>query len=150
MGLKLGKFVIPNPFGPYEEERYTSYLVKTWYQGKTAVVNTPDYVRDNIHVSLLARAYRGFAHRLSVTPGFEKHNPSCYAETQSAFTERFAREMRPRLGLECRFECKPQVDFIEPKVRINMDTLSARELEWDEKQAWDELAKYYREVFGSK
>ena len=54
------KFVIPNPFGPYEEPRFTSYLMKTWLAGETARVQTPRYVRDNIHVSLLAKAYAAF------------------------------------------------------------------------------------------
>ena len=51
-GLRLGKFVIPNPFGPYEEQRFTAYLISTWFRGETAVVQTPAYVRDNIHVIL--------------------------------------------------------------------------------------------------
>ena len=29
-GFLLGKFVIPNPFGPFEEPRFTAYLMKTW------------------------------------------------------------------------------------------------------------------------
>ena len=27
-GMRLGKFVIPNPFGPFEEPRFTAYLVR--------------------------------------------------------------------------------------------------------------------------
>jgi UDP-glucose 4-epimerase len=148
MGLKLGKFVISNPFGPCEEVRYTSYLIQTWFQNKTALLSAPDYVRDNIHVSLLAKAYRSFCHRLSPSLGFEKFNPSGYVETQKAFTERFSKEMRDRLRLECRFECKPQLEFSEPKVRINLDVLNHRQLEWDEVQAWNELAAYYENTYG--
>ena len=59
--MTLGKFVIPNPFGPYEEPRFTHYLMKNWFAGKTAIVNTPLYVRDNIHVSLLAKIYARYA-----------------------------------------------------------------------------------------
>ena len=59
--IRLGKFVIPNPFGPYEEQRFTHYLIKNWMAGGTPPVNMPDYVRDNIHVSLLAKAYLHFA-----------------------------------------------------------------------------------------
>ena len=33
-GLHLGKFVIPNPFGPMEEPRFTTYLARTWLGGK--------------------------------------------------------------------------------------------------------------------
>ncbi len=59
-GFTFEKFVIPNPFGPYEEPRFTAYLMKTWLAGETARVQTPRYVRDNIHVSLLAKAYAAF------------------------------------------------------------------------------------------
>ncbi len=55
--VPLGKFVIPNPFGPFEEPRFTAHLMKNWRDGKIAGVRTPDYLRDNIHVELLAAAY---------------------------------------------------------------------------------------------
>jgi hypothetical protein len=120
-GLALGKFVIPNAFGPYEELRFTAYLMKTWFAGRTAAVNTPAYVRDNIHVSLLAAIYAKFAVELSDRPGFSRINPSGYPESQGAFALRFASEMRPRLNLPCDVELKQQVDFQEPRVRINTD-----------------------------
>jgi UDP-glucose 4-epimerase len=144
MGMRLGKFVIPNPFGPYEEARFTAYLIQSWILEKTAIINTPHYVRDNIHISLLAKSYAQFAASLSPTPGFEKINPSGYVESQGAFTQRFADEMRIRLSLPCSFELKPQSDFVEPRVRINTDNIPLHELEWNEIQAWDDLAAYYR------
>jgi nucleoside-diphosphate-sugar epimerase len=119
--LPLGKFVIANPFGPYEEPRFTAYLVRTWLAGKAAVVNTPAYVRDNIHVSLLAKAYSRFAEMLHEGAAPAKVNPSGYVETQGAFAERFAREMRTRLGLACDLELKEQSDFPEPRVRTNTE-----------------------------
>lgn len=148
MDMKLGKFVIPNPFGMYEEPRFTSYLMQNWAQGKTATVNTPLYERDNIPVTLLAKAYVNFAENLTSAPGFEKINPSFYAESQGAFTERFAREMRPRLNLVCKFELGDQRLFPEPKVRLNTDSL--KNLKWDEKHFWDDLAAYYKKVLGCR
>ena len=50
--LPLGKFLIPNPFGPFEEPPFTCYLMQSWRDGKTPSVRTPDYVRDNIHADL--------------------------------------------------------------------------------------------------
>lgn len=144
-GVRLGKFVIPNPFGPNEEARFLSYLMRSWLDGRTPAVNTPEYVRDNIHVSLLARAYVDFAAALPATPGFQKINPSGYVESQGAFALRVAEQMRDRLGLPCEVLLKPQTDFAEPRVRINTDPLDAARLGWDEDRAWDELAEYYRE-----
>jgi UDP-glucose 4-epimerase len=144
-GLSLGKFVIPNPFGPYEEPRFTAYLMKNWLAGTTPNCSSPSYVRDNIHVSLLAKAYVQFVQE-SPASGFTRINPSGYAESQGSFTLRLAREMGPRLGLPCPVELKKQVDFTEPRIRINTDPLDADALGWDESAAWDELAHYYRRL----
>jgi nucleoside-diphosphate-sugar epimerase len=143
VGVGLGKLVVPNPFGPFEEPRYTAYLMKTWFGGGTAGCANPAYVRDNIHVSLLAKVYAGFAAGLPET-GFARRNPSGYAESQGAFTQRLAAEMRPRLGLPCLVELKRQTEFPEPQVRINTDIPDAQALGWDEAAAWDEMAGYYR------
>jgi nucleoside-diphosphate-sugar epimerase len=144
--MKLGKFVIPNPFGPYEEVRFTTFLIQNWLAGKVAPVSSPAYVRDNIHVSLLAKAYLYFAEKLDATLHFEKFNPSGYDESQGAFTLRFAAEMRKRLNIPCEVDLQHQTEFPEPQVRINTDLLNDLPLNWDETQAWDELADYYRKL----
>jgi nucleoside-diphosphate-sugar epimerase len=146
-GVGLGKLVIPNPFGPWEEPRFTAYLVKGWFGGQTPNCSSPLYVRDNIHVSLLARAYARFAAEVP-DKGFARLNPSGYVESQGAFTLRFAAELRPRLGLPCPVELKKQTDFPEPRVRINTDVPDAAALGWSEEEAWDELARYYRQAAG--
>jgi len=143
-GLKLGKFVIPNPFGPFEEPRFTSYLIQNWRKKEVSVIKTPAYIRDNIHVSLLAKSYLHFATRLMESPGFERFNPSGYPESQKAFAERFSREMEPRLKLRCGLGFEDQKEFPEPPVRINTDLLDANALSWNEPQAWDELAEFYQ------
>jgi UDP-glucose 4-epimerase len=141
--LSLGKFVIPNPFGPWEEARFTAYLIRCWRAAETAVVRTPDYVRDNIHVSLLASAYEAFVAQLPNQAGFAKVNPSWYVETQREFSERFAKEIGPRLGLTTALEFAQQTDFSEPLVRVNSDRVDAEALHWNESMAWDELAEHY-------
>lgn len=145
--FSLGKFVIPNPFGPYEESRFTSYLMNNWLEGKTARVRTPCYVRDNIHASLLAKAYAYFCESLPQAPSFAKFNPSGYIETQQAFTERFAREMRPRLAMPCEVTFDPQKEFPEPVCRINTDPVGLLPLDWDEAAAWDGVAAYYKKSY---
>jgi len=139
--MALGKFVIPNPFGPYEEQRFTHYLMKHWFAGAKPAVNTPSYIRDNIHVSLLAKAYAYFAANL--VGGVIRTNPSGYVESQGAFAQRVAHEMRQRLDLKCELEIKTQTVFREPRVRINTDEPDVKILNWDESIAWDEMANYY-------
>jgi UDP-glucose 4-epimerase len=145
-GINYGKFVIPNPFGPYEEERFTAYLVKSWFNGVTPTVQTPEYIRDNIHVSLLACSYLKF---LTINNPknviSQKVNPSGYVESQGVFAERFAKEMGSRIGVEARVILKEQVDFSEPLIRINDHKAILDTSDWSEESAWDEMAKFYLE-----
>lgn len=145
--MSMGKFVVANTFGPYEEPRFTSYLVKTWYEGKTPRVQTPDYIRDNIHVTLLARAYVRFAEKLALSDKYQVMHPSGYCEPQGSFAARFATEMSGRLELPCPLEYAKQHDFPEPKVRINTDPVANLFPDWNEKKAWDELAQYYKKAY---
>jgi UDP-glucose 4-epimerase len=142
-GIGFGKFVIPNPFGPFEESRFTAYLMRNWLVGAMPACSNPSYVRDNCHVSLLAKVYAQFAGTFPAS-GFTRINPSGYAESQGAFTLRLAQEMRPRLKLPCLVELKKQVDFSEPRVRINTDLPDVDALNWDESAAWDDMAGYYK------
>lgn len=143
-GLRLGKFVIPNPFGPHEGPRFTSYLMTNWLAGKRPNCSSPRYVRDNVPVSLLAKCYAQFVSTLPDGPGFSKTNPTGYAETQGAFTLRLAQEMRTRLDLPCPVDLLDQTDFPEPHVRVNTDVPDLAALAWDESAAWDEMAAYYQ------
>lgn len=146
--MKLGKFVIPNPFGPYEEDRFTSYLARQWISGKSPTINTPQYVRDNIPISLLARAYAHFACKLSNTClNFIKCNPSFYVESQASFTQRFSDALKKRLTLPCNYELKIQTDFSEPLIRINTETVETSKFQWNDSQFWDELSTYYINTF---
>lgn len=146
-GLTLGKFVVPNPFGPLEDPRFTAYLMKTWFAGKIAGVNTPAYVRDNIHISLLAKAYARFVGGLSNGTGVHELRPSGYVESQGSFAMRFAKEMRDRLALPCELDLKHQTEFPEPRVRINTDQIDGASVGWNESVAWDEVAEYYQRLF---
>jgi UDP-glucose 4-epimerase len=146
-GICLGKFVIPNPFGPLEEARFTDYLVRSWAEGRTPTVATPDYVRDNIHVSLLALAYANFADRLVGGESSIRTNPSGYAESQGTFAERFASELEQRLPFPCPVELGRQERFEEPKVRVNSEPVDGIALGWNESAAWDQLADYYQTLY---
>ncbi len=142
-GLSCAKFVIPNPFGPFEEPRFTAYLMKTWRAGARAGVATPAYVRDNIHVELLAAAYSRFV------GGFvevDRLSPSGYVESQGRFAQRFAAEMRQRFGLACELDLAIQTEFPEPRIRIGTDSAESFVAGWDEALAWDRVAEYYESL----
>lgn len=142
-GFSLGKFVIANPFGPLEEPRFLGHLFKNWLAGQTPSVKTPSYVRDNIHVDLLAAAYRKMAETLPETPGYLHYSPSGYIESVGEFAQRVAAEMAKRLGVPCPLRLETQTDFSEPLSRVNSQRVEPAAFEWSESEAWDRLANYY-------
>jgi nucleoside-diphosphate-sugar epimerase len=146
-GMALGKFVIANPFGPYEEPRFTEYLMRCWKDGRTANVNTPAYIRDNVPVTLMAKAYARFAARLP-EGGFHKLTPSFYAESQGDFAGRFAREIGRRLAIDCPLELAAQTEFPEPQARVGTDILQPTDFGWSEAGFWDKAAHYYAGKLG--
>lgn len=143
LGVQFGKFVVPHPFGPLEQPRLGSYLARTWREGKTAEIKTPAYVRDNIHVSLLAACYWRFVEETKGSSQQRKVNPSGYVEQQGAFIERVAREMRQRTGRACGVSLLPQTEFPEPVMRVNTQPAWLLAPEWDEQTAWDEYAHQF-------
>jgi hypothetical protein len=121
-------------------------LIRSWFKGEVPAVRTPLYVRDNIHVDLLAKAYATFAERVPLHQGITKLHPSFYVESQGAFAQRFAAEMSSRLGVACPVTLLPQQEFTEPMVRINTDRIDGAGLGWSETSAWDAEAEFYRQA----
>ncbi len=142
--VPLGKFVVPNPFGPFEEARFCQYVIRSWLTGATPIVRTPRYVRDNIHVDLLARLYAEFVGKVATNGAALQLNPSLYPESQGAFALRLARELAPRLKVGTPIKFAEQTEFPEPAVRINTDLASPAD--WSESDAWDGIASYYRNL----
>ena len=50
----VGRFVIPSPYGPFEERRFGWHLFRSWFAGETPLVRTPLYVRDHLPPPQLA------------------------------------------------------------------------------------------------
>lgn len=149
-GVPMGKFIIPNPIGPLEDKKFTYYLMDCWRKGEKAFVKTPLYVRDNIPVKLLAKAYASSLSQIASRKeqgAIEVFRPSCYVESQGDFTARMAREMKSRTGWACDFELGVQTDFFEPLKRVNTDLALQMFPQFSEQAAWDELAGFYRRIF---
>jgi UDP-glucose 4-epimerase len=140
IGMPYGKFVIPHPFGPLEQPRLGAYLARTWAADGVAEIKTPAYIRDNIHIGLLAACYKRFVAQIAAAPALCKLNPSGYVESQGAFIERMAKEIGRRIGRECRVALLRQTEFSEPMMRVNTDPAVRYVDGWDEAAAWDEYA----------
>jgi UDP-glucose 4-epimerase len=133
-GLDLGKFVIANPFGAWEDgTRFTSYLARSWVAGEVPEVRTPLYLRDNVPVAALARRYAAFA----AETGAMRCAPGFYRECQGDFARRCAREAGARLGRTLDLRLAAQTDFAEPMYRANPSaerlvlTPAQEAAEWD-------------------
>jgi hypothetical protein len=115
-----------------------------WREGKPGEVKTPDYLRDNIHVDLLAAVYARFAARAAaLNAGEAAFNPSGYVESQGAFARRVAREVQARLGWACELILARQESFAEPPARTNTEPAAPLAPEWSEAGAWDAFASFY-------
>ncbi len=142
--INIGKFIIPNPFGPLEEKRFLNYLISGWLNNEVRYVNTPLYLRDNIHIDLLARYYSYFIMDMtSSTSSTLRLAPSCYVGTQGDFAIRVAEEMQTRIGKPCIVMNNEQKDFSEPISLVNTDRISTIEDQFNETKAWDDLADFY-------
>lgn len=143
-GLAVGKFVMPNPFGPYEERGFTSYLAKSWLGGKIPMVNTPDYVRDNLPVSLMAASYKSAVEdMMTAVSGEARFSPSGFVGRQGDFAKIFAARVEAEWKISCPLHLATQQDFSEPMARANSEKgiqdSSALDL------FWQSLAEFYQE-----
>lgn len=146
--LAFGRFVIANPFGVLEEGRMGWSLFQAWFRGEPGRVLTPAYVRDNQPVPALAEAYGRLAERLLAAEGPVKLDarPSGLVGTQGDFARRLAAEAGPRLGLACDLVLNDQVDFPEPRVRVNDEPCLPPG--WTGEAFFDAYAEYYAQLAG--
>ncbi len=147
-GFNLGVCTLPNPFGPLEENRFTSYLASSWLRGEVPILRHPNLIRDNIHVSLLARVYVSFAEEFTRLRTHQTSRPSGYVESMREFAQRFARELSSRLPIDCPIDIDEAATADEPLVCHNTEPVLSSHSEWKEEKAWDELAVYYHNQFG--
>jgi nucleoside-diphosphate-sugar epimerase len=142
-GLRFGRFVIPSPYGAYEQQRsFPAYLFRSWFAGETPEVRTPLYLRDHLPAPRLARAYADQLAALLRDPAApDVARPSGWVATQGEFAQKVAAEAARRLGRECRLSFADQTDFPEPLRRVNRDPAPTEG--WDEAAFWDEYVGWY-------
>lgn len=142
-GLAFGKFVIPAPFGPWEEGRLVWSLFQAWTEHRPAEIRTPDYVRDHVPAPYLAMAYAEAANRMLESGTDLAFRPSGFVERIGDFARRVAGHVRMQTELACEIVEHPQIVFPEPLRRANSEPC----LEDEDTQAfWDIYIEYYDEV----
>jgi len=138
-GMQVSKFVIPNPFGPLDNPKFISMLLKAWQQGKTPSVQLFPYIRDNIPIDLLALGFADWVERCPATVGRSIYRPSGYVSTMAEFVRRLQRECRQRTGWACDVRFTKQTDFAQPLRLVNDVPLMPLFSAWDEQAFWDRL-----------
>lgn len=139
-GLSVGKFVIANPFGPWEERKFQRLVMTRWSKGEAVHIDQALYVRDNVPVDLMALAYNAMAEG-----AYGAYcGPSGYAGSVGAFFERMAAEVRPRTGWDCPLTLAETQAFAEPMERVSLTELDRDALGWSEEAFWDAYADHYR------
>lgn len=145
--VRLQTFVVPNPFGPYEDDdKFTSYLARSWAEGKTPVVRTHNCRVDNVPVDLLARAYADYVEDKGDVLRHDGLSPSGYATYQSTFVQTFAHEIGKRWPeIKTIWELLPTPESAPERAgALNlMRWYEIRGRPWDEGKFWDELADHY-------
>jgi nucleoside-diphosphate-sugar epimerase len=136
-GLRFGRFVIPSPYGPLEQQRsFPAYLFRTWFAGGTPQVRTPLYLRDHLPAPVLGAAYATYLRALLSDAGADEAcRPSGWIATQGDFARKLAAEAAARLGRDCPLDLAEQTDFPEPLRRVNAQP--AIPAGWDETAFWD-------------
>ncbi len=141
LSVPLGRFVIPNPFGPFEEPRFCDYLVRTWRAGAVPAVRTPR--------STCATNPRG---RWRVPT---RSSPVRWAPTRAraSWPRAVTSSLRAASRAASQPRCPPastasmtvalgdQTEFDEPAIRINSDLIATICKDWSEAAAWDEVAE---------
>jgi len=144
-GLGWGSSSIPNPFGPFEEPRYTAHLMKNWFAGATPTCSSRPTCATTSTVALLAKEYARFA-KEHARGGSRRCNPTGYVREPGRVSCASRKPCATRLGLPCPVRLAQQTEFPEPRVRINTDVPDAGALGFDRDRAWDEFAEYYRRI----
>jgi nucleoside-diphosphate-sugar epimerase len=139
VGLPMVKFVVPNPFGPYEAQTFQRAVMTRWRDGQPVQVSHPFYGRDNAPADLLGQVYARAA-----TGALGAHvSPSVYAGPVGDFFQRMANEVRARTGWACALSLAERQDSTEPLERYNLQPVDPEDYSWSESAFWDAYAAYY-------
>jgi len=139
--VTMKDFVIANPVGALEEPRFISYLAQQWQIGNTPMLRSPQNVRDNVPIGLLAAAYADSIED-AVLGDATTVAPSHWVGSNLEFAQRLGREFGARWGIDCNVGIDPDRDNSEPRVRIASDRVEF-ESATAETAFWNEYATHY-------
>ena len=136
-GLLFWRQVIPNPIGPFDNFKLLQYVFERWSNGQTPVITTPDLVRDNIPVVLLAKDYLRLIEEIRLGQGGIS-NPSGWACTVKDLVNRAAAEWRLQTAQVTPIRLEPQCTQ-QPQTLVNTDPIWDRNPNWSERPFWSSV-----------
>ena len=141
-GLAIQHFTITNPVGPFEEPRFIAYLARCWQRRETPVLQSPQYIRDNVAIPVLAEAHLAAVAAASLGQGGHR-TPSMWVGSNLDFAQRTAREFGQRWSLRCPVDAAQVPVADEPQIRVGIDPVGFIDGA-AESRFWDDFAAFYR------
>ena len=142
MGLNFVRFVISNPFGPFEDKKLCFHLTKSLTEGSDFIVKTPDYVRDMIHVENLAENYVKQISQPSET-SFKECRPSEYRMKIFDFAKLLTSKYNQFHDTERGIGKMKQEKFCEPLELLNNGYHSSLGISNDNDNLWHNYFEFY-------
>ncbi len=140
-GVPFLKFIMPNPFGRFQQNNIFSFLEKTWAKNEIPLILQPNYIRDYVPVDLLAISYSNLVD--SFRRGnylSDSYSPSYFAMSNRDMFNLYASEISSRIGRNLEIHFGEQKDYSESRVRVNRDSLHILSEKWSLDKFWDSLA----------
>ena len=143
LGIPVHRFIIPNPFGAYDNpQKLPTYLYMQWFQNYIVEVQTPQYIRDNICVELLAKVYQNWLESLPSHSQNQVLAPSGRVSSMKDFVGWLANIFQQHFGWSCKYYCKPQIHFPQPLLLIN-PTPAQKLVSWNEDLSIHNLINFF-------
>jgi len=142
-GLGFSRFVISNPFGPYEDAKFCYHLVQNILAGKKFDVQSPFYVRDMIHVGHLSESYVMLVQNSIDGDITDELRPSEYPMRMIDFAALLCKKINFYYGIDYELGYCEQKVYDEPLVLVNNDNIRSELYSYNEPSQWNSYFKYY-------
>lgn len=114
--LQFKSIYITNPWGPLEEKKLNYYLISNWIKNKNITISHPRYIRDNIYIDKLTKAYVKIVYSKSKKIDYF---PSGYCSTNKEFIEAFKRKFEKFFKQKINISYAKKAIYDQPLKRIN-------------------------------
>ena len=129
----LKVLTIPNPIGAHDNHKLLTQMARCWAKGQVFKLKTPDLIRDNIPVSLLAQ------HIDKVLKTDGTLSPSGWISRMDQFAAKAAQETASRTGWSCHIVHAP-IDSSQPRCLHNKQSIIPTS--FNPTQFWDDTVEW--------